>query len=124
LRPEASAIVRMDDRGAMLAWRGQILRILPLATEFGVAGAESDPTRAILILVKPSGGETVAIQVDDLIGQEPVVVKSLERNYRKVRGVSGATILGDGRPALILDLSSLMAVDGRNRRMPRAAAEG
>lgn len=124
LRPEASAIVRMDDQGAMLAWRGQILRILPLATEFGVADAESDPTRAILILVKPSGGETVAIQVDDLIGQEPVVVKSLERNYRKVRGVSGATILGDGRPALILDLSSLTAVDGRNRRMPRAAAEG
>ncbi len=124
LRPEASALVRMDDRGAMLAWRGQILRILPLATEFGVAGAELDPTRAILILVKPSGGETVAIQVDDLIGQEPVVVKSLERNYRKVRGVSGATILGDGRPALILDLSSLTAVDGRNRRAPRAAAEG
>jgi two-component system chemotaxis sensor kinase CheA len=124
LRPDASAIVRMDDRGAMLAWRGQILRILPLATEFGVADAESDPTRAILILVKPSGGETVAIQVDDLIGQEPVVVKSLERNYRKVRGVSGATILGDGRPALILDLSSLTAVDGRNRRAPRAAAEG
>ncbi len=124
LRPEASAIVRMDDHGAMLAWRGQILRILPLATEFGVADAESDPTRAILILVKPSGGETVAIQVDDLIGQEPVVVKSLERNYRKVRGVSGATILGDGRPALILDLSSLTAVDGRNRRIPRAAAEG
>jgi two-component system chemotaxis sensor kinase CheA len=124
LRPEASALVRMDDHSTMLAWRGQILRILPLATEFGVAGAESDPTRAILILVKPSGGETVAIQVDDLIGQEPVVVKSLERNYRKVRGVSGATILGDGRPALILDLSSLTAVDGRNRRMPRAAAEG
>lgn len=124
LRPDASAIVRMDDRSAMLAWRGQILRILPLATEFGVADAESDPTRAILILVKPSGGETVAIQVDDLIGQEPVVVKSLERNYRKVRGVSGATILGDGRPALILDLSSLTAVDGGRRRMSRAAAEG
>lgn len=124
LRPEPSSIVRMDDRGAMLAWRGQILRILPLASEFGVAGAQSDPTRAILILVKPSGGETVAIQVDDLIGQEPVVVKSLERNYRKVRGVSGATILGDGRPALILDLSSLTAVDGGRRRMPRAAAEG
>ncbi len=124
LRPDASAIVRMDDRSAMLAWRGQILRILPLSTEFGVADAESDPTRAILILVKPSGGETVAIQVDDLIGQEPVVVKSLERNYRKVRGVSGATILGDGRPALILDLSSLTAVDGGRRRMSRAAAEG
>lgn len=124
LRPDASAIVRMDERGAMLAWRGQILRILPLASEFGVEGGESDATRAILIVVKPSGGEAVAIQVDDLIGQEPVVVKSLERNYRKVRGVSGATILGDGRPALILDLPSLTTVEGGRKRPARAAAEG
>jgi two-component system, chemotaxis family, sensor kinase CheA len=121
LRPEASAIVRMDGHGAMLAWRGQLLRILPLAREFGVTGAVDDPTRAILILVKPSSGEAVAIQVDDLIGQEPVVVKSLERNYRKVRGVSGATILGDGRPALILDLPSLATAESARKRMLRAA---
>jgi two-component system chemotaxis sensor kinase CheA len=107
LRPSSAMIVRMDAQNPLLAWRGAMLRILSLGTEFSIAGAEPDPTRGILVVVKPAGGEPLALQVDDLIGQEPVVVKSLERNYRKVRGISGATILGDGRPALILDLPAL-----------------
>jgi two-component system chemotaxis sensor kinase CheA len=113
LRPSPSMIVRMDSRHPLLAWRGSMLRVLALGEAFSVAGAQADPTLAILVVVKPAGGELVALQVDDLIGQEPVVVKSLERNYRKVRGVSGATILGDGRPALILDLPSLASSAAR-----------
>jgi two-component system, chemotaxis family, sensor kinase CheA len=124
LRPQPASVVRMDDSGAMLAWRGALLRILPLGQEFGVPGWQADPCRCILVVVRPSGGEPVALQVDDLIGQEPVVVKSLEKNYRKIRGVSGATILGDGRPALILDLPSLSAVTAARRRVERLAAEG
>ncbi|MBL8832008.1 MAG: chemotaxis protein CheA [Rhodospirillales bacterium] len=119
LRPAASALVRMDGQNTLLAWRGSMLRILSLGAEFSVPGAMDDPTRGILVIVKPAGGELIALQVDDLIGQEPVVVKSLERNYRKVRGISGATILGDGRPALILDLPALGAVMARR---PRAEA--
>ncbi len=119
LRPTAAMIVRMDDQNPLLAWRGSMLRILSLGTEFSVSGAVEDPTRGILVIVKPAGGELVALLVDDLIGQEPVVVKSLEKNYRKVRGISGATILGDGRPALILDLPSLGATMARR---PRADA--
>jgi two-component system chemotaxis sensor kinase CheA len=103
----------MDSHRPLLAWRGSMLWVLALGEAFSVAGAQTDPTRAILVVVKPAGGELVALQVDDLIGQEPVVVKSLERNYRKVRGVSGATILGDGRPALILDLPSLASSAAR-----------
>ncbi len=117
LRPQAAALVRMDGQNTLLAWRGSMLRILSLGAEFSVPGAVEDPARGILVIVKPAGGEMIALQVDDLIGQEPVVVKSLERNYRKVRGISGATILGDGRPALILDLPALGA--GLARR-PRA----
>ena len=124
LRPLPAAVVRMDDSGAMLAWRGALLRVLPLGQEFGVTDWQADPTKCILVVVRPSGGEPVALQVDDLIGHEPVVVKSLEKNYRKVRGVSGATILGDGRPALILDLPSLSAVSAARRRVERLAAEG
>lgn len=124
LRPPPTSVVRMDDSGAMLAWRGALLRILPLGQEFGVPGWQDDPCRCILVVVRPSGGEPLALQVDDLIGQEPVVVKSLEKNYRKIRGVSGATILGDGRPALILDLPSLSAVTAARRRVERLAAEG
>lgn len=124
LRPVPASIVRMDDSGAMLAWRGSLLRILPLGQEFAVSGWQNDPTKCILVIVRPTGGEPIALQVDDLIGQEPVVVKSLEKNYRKVRGVSGATILGDGRPALILDLPSLSAVSAARKRVERLAAEG
>ncbi len=124
LRPVPASIVRMDDSGAMLAWRGALLRILPLGQEFAVSGWQNDPTKCILVIVRPTGGEPIALQVDDLIGQEPVVVKSLEKNYRKVRGVSGATILGDGRPALILDLPSLSAVSAARKRVERLAAEG
>ncbi len=124
LRPQAAALVRMDGQNTLLAWRGSMLRILSLGTEFSVPGAVEDPTRGILVIVKPAGGELLALQVDDLIGQEPVVVKSLERNYRKVRGISGATILGDGRPALILDLPALGAVMARRPRAEAGANAG
>jgi two-component system chemotaxis sensor kinase CheA len=114
LRPSAASIVQMDQQNLMLAWRGTMLRILSLAKEFSIQGAIGDPTQCILVVVRPAGGEMLALQVDDLIGQEPVVVKSLEKNYRKVPGLSGATILGDGRPALILDPPSLAStVAGR-----------
>ena len=50
----------------------------------------------------------VAVQIDELVGQQQVVIKSLEANYRRVRGVSGATILGDGRVSLILDVAAVV----------------
>lgn len=121
LRPAEAAIVRLDRGRAMLAWRGAMLRILSLGEEFGVAGAIDDPTRCILVVVRAAAGEMLALQVDDLIGQEPVVVKSLEKNFRKVPGISGATILGDGRPALILDPPSLGSASARRRRLETAA---
>ncbi len=121
LRPAEAAIVRLDRGRAMLAWRGAMLRILSLGEEFGVAGAIDDPTHCILVVVRAAQGEMLALQVDDLIGQEPVVVKSLEKNFRKVPGISGATILGDGRPALILDPQSLGSASARRRRLETVA---
>ncbi len=117
LRPMPASIVRMDRQNPMLSWRGSMLRIVNLAREFSIEGAVEDLTQAILVVVRPAGGELFALQVDDLIGQEPVVVKSLEKNYRKVAGLSGATILGDGRPALILDLPSLGSSQIGRRRI-------
>ena len=117
LRPMPASIVRMDKQNPMLSWRGSMLRIVNLAREFSIEGAVEDPTQAILVVVRPAGGDLFALQVDDLIGQEPVVVKSLEKNYRKVAGLSGATILGDGRPALILDLPSLGSSQIGRRRV-------
>ena len=56
----------------------------------------------------PAEGAKTALAVDELLGQQQIVVKNLESNYRKVQGISGATILGDGRVALILDVASLV----------------
>ena len=60
------------------------------------------------MVVVEADGARVALMVDELIGQQQVVIKNLESNYRKVPNVSGATILGDGKVALILDTSSLV----------------
>ena len=61
----------------------------------------------IMVVVEAEGGR-VALLVDELLGQQQVVVKNLESNYRRVDDVSGATIMGDGRVALILDVGSLV----------------
>ena len=121
LRPTPASLVQMDPESRMLAYRGTMIRILSLAKEFSIAGAVEDPTQCILVVVRPAGGEMIALQVDDLIGQEPVVVKSLEKNYRKIPGLSRATILGDGRPALILDPPSLGTAFARRRRQDTQA---
>ena len=71
----------------------------------GVSGLGLGVARFLL-----ANGGKVALFDDALLGQHQVVVKSLERNYRKVRGVSGATIMGDGRVALILDAAALVAL--------------
>ncbi|MGK4781153.1 chemotaxis protein CheW, partial [Salmonella enterica] len=59
-------------------------------------------------VILDSEGKKIALQIDELVGQQQVVVKNLETNYRKVPGISGATILGDGSVALIVDVSALM----------------
>jgi two-component system, chemotaxis family, sensor kinase CheA len=86
--------------------RDEYLPVLPLDEIFEVPRL-SQPTSAILIVIE-SEGTRVALMVDELVGQQQVVVKNLEANYRKVAGVSGATILGDGRVALILDVGFLV----------------
>ena len=73
---------------------------------FGVRGAETDLTRAIAVILQAEDVR-FALIVDHLIGQHQVVVKNLETNYRKVPGISAATILGDGSVALIVDVFAL-----------------
>ena len=60
-----------------------------------------------IVLILEAEGNTFALQVDDLIGQQQVVIKSLEQNFRRVEGITGATIMGDGHVALILDVSAI-----------------
>jgi two-component system chemotaxis sensor kinase CheA len=87
--------------------RDEYMPVLDLEQVFDVPGVERDRTGRIMVVVEAEGGR-VALLVDELLGQQQVVVKNLEANYRRVDDVSGATIMGDGRVALILDIGSLV----------------
>jgi two-component system chemotaxis sensor kinase CheA len=85
--------------------RGEYLPVADLRAHFG--GAQAASRGAGITVIAEADGAKTAFAVDELVGQQQVVVKNLESNYRKVPGVSGATILGDGRVALILDVAAL-----------------
>jgi len=87
--------------------RDEYMPVIELERIFEVPRAAGSAPNAIMVVVE-SDGNRVALLVDELLGQHQVVVKNLESNYRKVPNVSGATILGDGRVALILDTGSLV----------------
>jgi two-component system chemotaxis sensor kinase CheA len=106
LQPAAGDIRRIAGKGEVVHVRGDYLPLIPLAEVLGVRGAHDGGNR-ILLLVQ-SGEARAALQVDDLLGQHQVVIKSLEANYRRVPGVSGATVMGDGRVALILDVADIV----------------
>jgi two-component system chemotaxis sensor kinase CheA len=113
LRPQAVDIHPVVGRGDVLALRGEYLPLVYLDRCFSIDGAIGDPCRGIVIIVQSEGASRVGVVVDELLGQQQVVVKSLEANYEPVDGISGATILGNGRVALILDVARLQAIDGR-----------
>jgi len=90
----------------MLELRNTYWPILRLHELMAVEPKQQNPTAAILVLIETSKNR-FALMVDDLVGQQQVVIKSLEQHYRRVPGVAGATIMGDGSVALILDAESL-----------------
>jgi two-component system chemotaxis sensor kinase CheA len=69
-----------------------------------------DPAAGLVVLVDTEDRGRIGLVIDELLGQQQVVIKSLETNYRKVAGISGATIMGDGHVALILDVSALVGM--------------
>ena len=81
--------------------------VIDLEQVFSVPRDEGERPGGIMVVVEANGSR-VALLVDELLGQQQVVVKNLEANYRKVDNVSGATILGDGRVALLLDVDALI----------------
>ena len=107
LRPKPDSIHAVIGRGDVLAIRGEYVPLSYLHRRFQVPGAVDDPYQGIVVIVESEGTARVGLVVDELLGQLQVVVKSLEANYGPVPGVGGATILGDGRVALILDVSRL-----------------
>ena len=106
LQPQADMLFSMVGNDRLLKVRDEYLSLVALHEVFAVPGAQTQPEQGIVVVVQGKGRH-YALLVDELIGQQQVVVKNLERNYRKVPGVSSATILGDGRVSLILDVSDL-----------------
>jgi two-component system chemotaxis sensor kinase CheA len=113
LRPQAADIHPVVGRGLVLALRGEYLPLTHLHRCFAIPDAIADPCRGIVIIVESESAGRVGVMVDELLGQQQVVVKSLEGNYEAVDGISGATILGNGRVALILDIARLREIDSR-----------
>ena len=76
----------------------------------------AEPWQGLVVLVEPAGGQKIGIKVDELLGQQQVVIKSLQENFHPVPGISGATILGNGKVALILDIEELASLTERPGR--------
>jgi Chemotaxis protein histidine kinase and related kinases len=104
----------------VLEVRGEYLPLVELWKVFDVQGAKTEATQGIVVILQ-SAGRRYALLVDQLIGQHQVVVKNLESNYRKVPGISAATILGDGSVALIVDVAALQSLN-REKRLAYIAA--
>ncbi len=92
--------------GHMMHVRGEYLPLLALREVFKLPCAVANPDTRIVVIVE-SEGRKIALEVDELLGQYQVVIKSLEVNFRKLPGISGATIMGDGSVALIVDVAAL-----------------
>lgn len=117
LRAQAEQLSYLSDDAAILDVRGSQMPVLRIGALLGVP-AQSDPDKTVMIVVESDAGQAV-MMVDAIEDQRQVVVKSLEANYRAIPGVSGATILGDGRVALILDVDGVLL---HARRRPALAA--
>jgi two-component system chemotaxis sensor kinase CheA len=107
LQPQPGQVRTLSAGARVVKVRNEYLPLAPLHELFRIRTDAAEPEAGILVLLE-SEGRKVAAQVDELVGQQQVVIKSLEANYRRVGGVSGATILGDGRVALILDVAELV----------------
>jgi two-component system chemotaxis sensor kinase CheA len=120
IRPAEQALTTIFDRAETVTVRGQAVPVIRLHELFGVPPRTTDLTEALVVIVEQEG-KLAALMVDELLGQQQVVIKSLEHNFQKIDGVAGATIGGDGRVALILDVPGLLALaKGRAHRAPEA----
>lgn len=102
-----SAVHAVNGSAQLIEVRGEYVPVVALQQVFALAPTREEGNDGVMVIIE-ADGNTIALLVDELLGQHQVVIKSLEQNYRKVPGVSGATIMGDGRVAMILDVPALV----------------
>jgi two-component system chemotaxis sensor kinase CheA len=118
IQPKAGTIKTVVGKGELLNVRNTYVPMMRLYDVFSLQPEYIDPTKAILLILETEG-EQVAVMVDEILGQQQVVIKSMEQNFRKIDGIAGATILGDGKVGFILDVRGLIEM---SRRMVPVAA--
>jgi len=107
LQPVPDDLKDISGKGTVIKVRDEYLPLISLYQVFGIQPKFTNPCQGIIVILEVEG-KRAALFIDELVGQQQVVVKNIESNYKKVPGVSGATILGDGCVALILDVSALL----------------
>ncbi|WP_135211671.1 chemotaxis protein CheA [Vitreimonas flagellata] len=109
LQPKPGEVRRLGPNRMVIAVRDAFVPLVDVGVALGFRKDSAQPDSGVVLLVESEGGGRAALLVDDIQGQRQVVIKSLEANYQRVEGVAAATILGDGRVALILDVDGLIA---------------
>ncbi|MBL8480817.1 MAG: chemotaxis protein CheW, partial [Rhodocyclaceae bacterium] len=117
LQPRRNMMKSISGVERLIQVRGEYLPVVALHEVFNVPGHVEQFEQGIMVVLEADGTKA-ALFVDTLVGQHQVVIKSLEANYRRVAGIAGATIMGDGHVGLILDVLGLV---GRSRRLLAAA---
>jgi two-component system chemotaxis sensor kinase CheA len=113
-RPKAQLISTLNERGEIVNVRGRLSPLLRLYDYFNVTPRFTDPTQALVVVVG-SEEENRCLLVDQLLGTQEIVIKSLGEPFKRNRALAGAAILGDGRVGLILDVDYLVKLDGQSR---------
>jgi two-component system chemotaxis sensor kinase CheA len=108
LRPKAEEIRPLGPTGSVLAVRDSFVPLIDVGLTLNYRSKSPPPTEGVVLLVEGEDGSRAALVADAIHGQRQVVIKSLEQNYQQVEGVAAATILGDGRVALILDVDAVI----------------
>jgi two-component system, chemotaxis family, sensor kinase CheA len=121
LRPAPGEVKGMGTRCQMLNVRGRFVPIVSLAAQTGATSHITDPSEGVLVLVETESHGQAALLVDAITDQRQFVIKSLDANFRSVDSVAGATILGDGKVALIVDVDYLVAAASGAAPMAAAA---
>lgn len=106
LRPTAEMVFTVENRDEMVLVRGRLLPVVRLYQRFGVEPRSREAAESLLVVTE-AGDRTFCLMVDELIGKQEVVIKSLGESLKNVRGIAGGAILGDGRVGLILDVDTV-----------------
>lgn len=109
LQPKAADVHGLGEKARVIGIRGAFIPLIDVGAVLGYREEEADPLASVAMMVETENQSQCALMVDGIIGQQQVVIKSLETNYGHVFGVAGATILGDGRVAVILDVDAIVA---------------